>query len=145
MNKSILQLYQTCKISLEKDSRWIIDSVMDHNISILNNIRLAGSSYIKLPKGLINIENVDDNECFKWCLVKHLNPPDRNLASITKANNRFAKKLDFKGIKFPVNIHIHKIEKKNSIGISVFVYENKENIQFIYQKDVAKKSMLIYY
>ena len=95
---------------------------------------------------MINIENVDDNECFKWCLVRHLNPPDRNPASITKANNRFAKKLDFKGIKFPVNFRdIHKIEKKNSIGISVFVHENKENIQFIYQKDVAKKSILIYY
>ena len=52
LNQSILQLYQTCKISLEKGSCWIIDSVIDHNISILNNIRLAGSSYIKLPKEL---------------------------------------------------------------------------------------------
>ena len=35
--------------------------------------------------------------------------------------------FDFKNIKFPVKIRdIHKIKKKNSIGISVFDYENKE-------------------
>ena len=48
--------------SLEKGSGWIIDSVIDHTISILKCNHLAGSSYIKLPKeldhprkGLINI------------------------------------------------------------------------------------------
>ena len=37
---------------------------------------LSGSSYIKLPnelhhsrKGLNNIENITDNECFKWCFL----------------------------------------------------------------------------
>ena len=36
-------------------------------------------------------------------------------------------KLDFKDIKFPVKVRdIHKIEKNNSIGISVFGYGNKE-------------------
>ena len=35
--------------------------------------------------------------------------------------------LDFKDIHSPVKIRdIHKIENKNSIGISVFGYENKE-------------------
>ena len=39
----------------------------------------------------------------------------------------FAKRLDFKDIKLSVKIRdIHKIEKKNSMGISVFGYENKE-------------------
>ena len=38
--------------SLGKDSSWIIDSVIDHTISISNYNPLAGSSYIKLPKGL---------------------------------------------------------------------------------------------
>ena len=77
---------------------------------------LAGSSYIKLTKelnhprkGLINIKNIDDNECFKWCLVRYLRSKNY------KADRDFAKKLDFKDIKFPVKI-----------GISVFGYENKE-------------------
>ena len=38
--------------SLGKGSRWIIDSVIDHTISISKYNSLAGSSYIKLPKEL---------------------------------------------------------------------------------------------
>ena len=60
--------------SLGKDSVWIIDSVIDQTISILKYNPLAGNSYIRLPKeldhprkGFINIQNIDDNECFKWC------------------------------------------------------------------------------
>ena len=34
--------------SLEKCSRWIIDSVIDHTTSISNYYPLTGSSYIKL-------------------------------------------------------------------------------------------------
>ena len=58
--------------SLGKGSGWIIDSVIDHAISISKYNPLAESSYIKLPKeldhprkGLINIQNIVDNECFK--------------------------------------------------------------------------------
>ena len=84
---------------------------------------------------MINIKNTDDNECVKWSIVRYLNPADDHSAKITKADNDFAKKLDFKGIKFPVKIrNIHKIEKNNSIGISVFGYDNKENIQSMYHK-----------
>ena len=36
--------------SLGKGSGWIIDSVIDHTISISKHNPLAGSSYIKLPK-----------------------------------------------------------------------------------------------
>ena len=60
--------------SLGKDSGFVTDSVIDHNISISRYNHLAGSSYIKLPKeldhprnGLINIQNIDDHEQFKWC------------------------------------------------------------------------------
>ena len=78
---------------------------------------------------MINIQNIDDNECFKWCLARYSNPADHNPRRITKADKDFAKRLDIINIKFPVKIRdIHKIEKKNSIGISisVFSYENKE-------------------
>ena len=75
---------------------------------------------------MINIQNVDDNKCFKWALVRYLNSADRNPTRITKTDKDFAKKLDFKDINFPVKIRdLHKIEKMNSIGISVFGYENK--------------------
>ena len=38
----------------------------------------------------------------KWCLVKYLHPADHNPRRITKADKDFAKRLDFKDIKFPV-------------------------------------------
>ena len=112
----------------------IINSVVDHSISISKYNPLAGSSYIKLPKELdhprkrlINVQNTNDNEFFKWCLLRYLNPADRNPARITKADKDFARRLDFKDIKFPVKIRdILKIKNKSSIGISVFGYENKE-------------------
>ena len=68
-----------------KGSGWIIDSVIAYTISISKYNPLAGNIYIKLPKeldhprkGLINIQNTDDNECFKWSIVRYLNPADRN-------------------------------------------------------------------
>ena len=104
--------------SLEKGSAWIIDLVIDHTISISKYNLLAGSSYIRLPeeldhlrKGLINIQNIDKNECFKWCLVRYLTPADHNQARIIKGDKDFTKKFDFKGIKFPVKVRdIHKIK-----------------------------------
>ena len=101
---------------------------------------LAGSSYTTLlkkldypRKGLINIQNIDDNECFKWHIVRHLNLAANLL--ITKVDQDFAQKLGFKDIKLPVKTRdIHETEKKNSIKISVLDYENKEiKIQSTYQ------------
>ena len=79
-------------------------------------------SYIRLPKeldhprkGLINIQNTDNNECLKWCLIRYLNPADHHPARITKTDEDFAKMLHFKDLNFPVNIRdIHKIEKKRT-------------------------------
>ena len=106
--------------SLGKGAGWIIVSVIEHTISISKYNSLAGRSYIKLPKeldhsrkGLINIHSIDDSECFKWCLVRYLNPADHNPRRITKSEKNFAKRLDFKDIKFPAKIRvIHKIVKK---------------------------------
>ena len=45
----------------------------------------------------------------------------RKATRITNADKDFAKKLNFKNMKFLVKVRdIHKIEKENSIGISVF-------------------------
>ena len=94
----------------------------------------------KVIKGLINIQNIKDNECFEWSTVRNLNPANYRPARITKADKELTKKLDFKDIKFPVKIrHIHNFFKKKSIYISVFGYENKENIKSMHQKNVVKK------
>ena len=76
---------------MRKSSGWIIASVIDHTVSISSCNALDGSRYIKLPKelghprkGLINIQNADDNEYFKWCLVRYLNVVDHHPARITR-------------------------------------------------------------
>ena len=128
-NQSILQLYQAYKKSLGRGSGWIIDSVIDLTISISNDNLLNGCSYIELPKelnhprkGLINIQNIDDNECFKWCLVRYLNLADCKSARITQADKDLVKKLDFKDIKLPVKVSdIYKIEKKGILSALVFL------------------------
>ena len=87
--------------SLGKDSVWIIDSVIGHNINISKYNPLAGNSYIKLLKEsdhprewLINIQYIKDNKWFKWCLDRYLNPEDNHPARSTKADKDFAKKLE---------------------------------------------------
>ena len=68
---------------------------------------------------MINIQHIDDNECFKWSIVRIVDPANHQPAR--------SKKLDFKDIRIRVKIRdIHKIEEKNSISISVFGYENIE-------------------
>ena len=63
---------------------------------------------------------------------------------ITKADKEFAKKLDFKNIKLPVKVRdIHKIKKSNSIGISVFGYENKDLIYVLRKSCIEGNYVLI--
>ena len=69
LNKSILQLYQTYK-NLQQKAQ---DELLIPPLII--SISKYGRSYINLPKeldnprkGLINIQNIDDNEYLKWCI-----------------------------------------------------------------------------
>ena len=88
-----------------------------------------------------NIQNFDDNEYFKWCLVRYLHPADHNPRKITKADRLFGDELDFEDVKFPVKTKdIHKIEKKNSITISVFGYENKVKYSIYVSKKCFKEN-----
>ena len=57
-------------------------------------------------------------------MVRHLHPSNQNPRRIRKVDKLCGEKLDL--IKFPVKVRdIHKIERKNSIDISAFGYENK--------------------
>ena len=126
---------------------------MAQYISISKYDPLAESSYIKLPKeldhsrkGLINIQNTHYNECFKWCFVRYLNSSDHNARRIKKADKDFAKRFNFKDIKFSVNItDIHKIKKRIPSALTFLFMKIRKNIQSMYQKKHVKKNMLTYY
>ena len=82
---------------------WITDSFVDQTINTSKCKPLSGGSYIKLSKelnhprkGLINIQNINVNECFKWCLIRYLHLADHNPPRIRKIEKDFARKLDLK-------------------------------------------------
>ena len=133
---------------LSEGSGWTIKSVDAHYINLTKYAPMNGSSYIQLPtelrnsaKGLINLKN-EDNECFRWCHIRYLNPQGKDPQRIKKDDRQYIKNLDYQGIKFPVTIkQINKIEKQNNIRINVFGYENKQSYPIYISKEKFKDDM----
>ena len=84
---------------INERSGWIIELINGEYVNISMYSSLIGSSFVELPselknpkKGLINIKN-NDNKCFLWCHVRHLNLITKHSERIKKedeilANNR---------------------------------------------------------
>ena len=125
---------------ISEGSGWTIQSIENHYINIVNYNPLKGSSYIKLPqelknRGLINLQN-KDNECFRWCHIRHLNPQEKDPQRIKKTDKQHIEKLDYSGIEFPVTVkQINKIEKQNNICINLFGYEEKQPFPIFISKE----------
>lgn len=107
-----------------EQSGWRFQDIISHHVSINTYRPLAGSSYLELPeglkrrKGLINVKNLKDKECFRWCHLAHLSTTAKNPQRISKYKNKIDT-VDYEGIEFPVKIDdIPKIEKKNPITCS---------------------------
>ena len=118
---------------ISKGSGWTIKSVDGHFINVIKYRPLRGYSYISLPKelqhpakGIINMKN-NDNECFRWCHIRHLLPQNEHPERIKKCDKKYVEKLDYSGIDFPVSVkQYNKIEKQNNIRVNVFGYEEKQ-------------------
>ena len=115
---------------ISESSQWVIEVILRHYINIVKYVPLRGNSYLPLPeelrnskKGLNNLKNEDD-KCFLWCHVKHLNPQKDHPERIKLSDREFAKRLDYSGITFPVTIkQIPQIERQNGLNINVFGYD----------------------
>ena len=100
-------------------------------MGVIESVDVEYVSKIKLPcklrksmRGLIDIKS-NDNKCFLWCYIRHLNLLKENPEGITKADKTMVNNLDYKGIKFPVSKKdFGKIEKKINICINEFCYES---------------------
>ena len=133
---------------ISEGSGWTIESVDNHYLNIVQYKPMEGSSYIELPlelrnskKGLINMKN-KDNECFRWCHIRILNPQDKDPQRIKKSDKEYINSLDYSGIEFPVTTkQYNKIEKQNEININVFGYENKQPYPIYTSKEKYEKHM----
>ena len=113
-------------------SGWIIELIESQYINVSTYRPLTGGSYIKLPvelkspkKGLINIKN-NDQKCFLWGHVRHVNLVKIYPERITREDKKLVNNLNYDGVGSPVREKdFSKIEKKNDICINVFCYENK--------------------
>ena len=127
---------------------WTVQSVDNHYLNVVKYEPMKGSSYIKLPtelrnsaKGLINMKN-EDNECFRWCHIRHLNPQDKDPQRIKKTDKAFVNNLNYQGIEFPVTIkQYNKIEQQNKIRINVFGYEEKQKYPIYVSKEKYEDCM----
>ena len=92
-------------------------------------------------KGLIHIKN-NDQKCFLWCLVRHINPVEEHPGRIKKTDKRIASNLNYEGIEFPVQEKdFSKIEVQNDICINVFGYENELVYPIFISKQKFESSM----
>ena len=133
---------------ISEGSGWTIESVDNHYLNIVQYEPMKGSSYIELPqelkhhkKGLINMKN-NDNECFRWCHIRYLNPQEKDPQRIKKIDKEYINQLDYSNIEFPVTVkQYNKIEKQNEININVFGYENKQPYPIYISKEKYEKHL----
>ena len=131
---------------ISEGSGWTVKYVNNHYLNIVKYNPIKGSSYIKLPielknsnEGLINIKNEDD-ECFRWCHIRYLNPQDKDPQRIKKTYKNMINKLDYSGIEFPVTTkQYNKIGIQNNININVFGYEEKQPFPIHISKEKKRK------
>ena len=133
---------------ISEGSAWIVKSITGHYLNVTKYEPLTGSSYIELPTelqhhkhGLINLKN-KDNECFRWCHVRHLNPRNDNPKRIKKTDKAFMSQLNYDNIEFPVSVkQYNKVETQNNININVFGYENKQTYSIYVSKEKFENTM----
>ena len=132
LNKCFNEIIFRLENWISHGSGWNVDSILNQYLNISSDKPLSRGTSCELPKelshpmkGLINIEN-DDNKCFLWCHVRHLNCKSFKLSRIRKEDKKISKSLNYDGIEFPVSKKDYfKISVMNKININVSFYEDK--------------------
>ena len=113
----------------EKDSGWTLHWIVKLEVNINKLNPMKGNIYIKLPnqieekKACINVQNSDDNECFKWAILSDIHPVHRNQYNPNRvySYHQYKDNLNFSGIKFPVAIKdVSKFEQQNDISVNIY-------------------------
>ena len=94
LDKSFQDILNRIENWINEGSGWIIELIKAQYMNTYIYSPLIGSTCIELPdklknpmKGLINIKN-NDNKCFLWCYIIHLNPLKIHPERITKVDKK---------------------------------------------------------
>ena len=110
-----------------KGSGWQFDSVVSFDINVDPFNPIGGSSYFSLPAKLalkhaiINVKNLEDNECFKWAVTSAVYPRKKDPQRLNGEMRENSELLDWSGIDFPTPLtQIERFEKQNPYSINVY-------------------------
>ena len=123
------------KAEMAVDSGWSIKQVIKMVLHTTRWDPINAGSYIDLPealknkKAIINMKNQDE-ECFKWCVLRALYPKDKNAERVDKDLKSKQDTLNMKGIRYPVNFRdIDRFESQNpEISITILGYNKDERV-----------------
>ena len=123
------------KVEEAVGSGWIFMEVENLTLHISKWDPVNAGSYIDLPetlknkKAIINMKN-EDNECFKWCVLRALYPKDKNAERIDKDLKSKQDTINMKDIRYPVNFRdVDRFESQNTeISISILGYNKDERV-----------------
>ena len=136
---------------INEGSGCIVESIKSQYIDVSTHRPLSGSSYIKLPaelkslkKGLINIKN-NEQKCFIWCLVRHINPVKIHPERITREDKKLVNDLNDDKVGFPVREkYFTKIETKTTFALMCFVMKTSWFFQSTFQIKNLKTRWIYY-
>ena len=135
------KIFESIQNFNNRGSGWQFDRVEHLDININPYNPLSASSYIPLPgklaekNAIINVQNENDNECFKWAVTSAVFPAKEHGERLSKQMRKDSKKFDWTGIEFPVSEEfVDKFEKQNPYAINVFGYE-----KVVYPLRISKK------
>ena len=130
-DRSIQTIEERIQNFNQRGSNWRFERVLSLDVHFTDFQPLRGSTFLPLPskistkKAVINMKNNDD-QCFKWSVVRALNPVAKNSERITKELKDQSERLVWSGLKFPVKLdQIVVFEQLNpQISINVFGFES---------------------
>ena len=123
------------KVEEAAGSGWVFLEIENLTLHVSKWDPVNAGSYIYLPealknkKAIINMKN-EDNECFKWYVLRALNPKDNNPDRIDKDLKSKQDTLNMEGISYPVDFRgVDRFESQNpEISISILGYNKDERV-----------------
>ena len=127
-DRSIQTIEERIQNFNQRGSNWRFQRVLSLDAHFTDFQPLRGSTFLPLPskistkKAVINMKNGDD-QCFKWSVTRALNPVDIHPERITKELKDQSERLDWSGLKFPVDLKQITIFEKLNPQISINVFD----------------------